>query len=95
MGKKITRESVMKYITGGETILESDNIIVVTLDKDVDVESAYAVYKVLHEIKPNAKILVMSENWLSWVKGGNESDELLIELVKAYETYMYSQEGSI
>lgn len=95
MGKKITRENVMGYITSGETILESDNIIVITLDKDVDAVSAQIVYKVLHEIKPKAKILVMSENWLNWVKGGNESDELLVELVKAYETYLYSQKGSV
>lgn len=91
MGKKITAENVMEFITGGETILESDNIIVVTLNEDVDHISASTVYGVLHELKPNARILVMSKNWLNWVKGGNESDELLVKLVETYEAYLHSQ----
>lgn len=91
MGKTITNKEVIEYINHGETILDTDNIILIVLDKDVDVDSMQTIYKILHETKPKAKLLVMSENWLKYVKGGNTNDKLLVNLVEAYEAYLKAQ----
>lgn len=95
MGKTLTAIEVLDSIKQGETILATDKVVVVELNKDIDVHNMQKIYATLHGMNPNAKILVMSENWLNWIKGGNESDELLVKLVEAYENYLKAQASRI
>lgn len=95
MSKTITAQNVVNYISKGEMISFFDNIIVVELNKDVDTYNMKIIYDVLKKTNPKANIMVMSENWLNWIKGGNESDELLVKLVEAYENYLKAQASRI
>lgn len=95
MSKTITAQNVVDYISKGEMISFLDNIIVVELNKDVDTYNMKIIYDVLKKTNPKANIMVMSENWLNWIKGGNESDELLVKLVEAYENYLKAQASRI
>lgn len=95
MGKTLTAIEVLDSIKQGEIILATDKVVVVELNKDIDVHNMQKIYATLHGMNPNAKILVMSENWLNWIKGGNESDELLVKLVEAYENYLKAQASRI
>ena len=69
---------------------DNDDVIIMVLKEEVGYEDANTIYKVLHTLRPDSKILVMSENWLQYVKGGNRKNEQLNKLVEAYEAYLHS-----